>query len=119
MKQSDPPYTVDPDRLREEIVVSVYRASGPGGQHRNKTESAVRILHRPSGLIVVAADHRSQHRNRKLALARLIARLRILNRRPRRRRPTRPPAWVGEKRIQDKQRRGDKKRQRGRQRDED
>jgi peptide chain release factor len=51
------------------------RASGPGGQHVNRTESAVRVTHVPSGLQAVASEERSQHRNRKLALARLAARL--------------------------------------------
>ncbi|BAM87091.1 putative class I peptide chain release factor domain protein [Bradyrhizobium oligotrophicum S58] len=50
-----------------------FRAGGPGGQHQNKTESAVRAVHVPSGLTAIARDGRSQHRNKALALARLAA----------------------------------------------
>ncbi|QWW66845.1 peptide chain release factor H [Rhizobium sp. WYJ-E13] len=51
------------------------RAGGPGGQHQNTTDSAVRVLHRPSGLVVTARDERSQHRNKALAIQRLQAML--------------------------------------------
>jgi hypothetical protein len=51
--------------------VDTYRASGPGGQKRNKTSSAVRLRHPPSGLIVIAEESRSQHENRAKALQRL------------------------------------------------
>lgn len=51
--------------------VDTYRASGPGGQKRNKTSSAVRLRHLPSGLIVIAEESRSQHENRVRALGRL------------------------------------------------
>lgn len=51
------------------------RAGGPGGQHQNKTESAVRAVHGPTGLAVVVRDGRSQHRNKALALQRLAAQL--------------------------------------------
>lgn len=55
-----------------DIVYQVMRSSGPGGQHVNKTESAVRATHAPSGISVTARDSRSQLQNRKLALERLI-----------------------------------------------
>jgi hypothetical protein len=51
--------------------VDTYRASGPGGQKRNKTSSAVRLRHRPTGLIVIAEESRSQHENKAKALRRL------------------------------------------------
>jgi hypothetical protein len=51
--------------------VDTYRASGPGGQKRNKTSSAVRVRHLPTGLIVIAEESRSQHENRQRALRRL------------------------------------------------
>jgi peptide chain release factor len=60
-----------PEWRPEELRVEVMRAGGPGGQHVNKTESAVRVTHVPTGLSAVAREERSQHRNRALALARL------------------------------------------------
>jgi peptide chain release factor len=63
-----------PAPLRHENVrIEAFRAGGPGGQHQNKTESAVRAVHVPSGLAVVVRDGRSQHRNKALALERLAA----------------------------------------------
>src|SRR5437016_12776725 len=58
-------------QLLEQCEVDTYRASGPGGQKRNKTSSAVRLRHPPSGLIVIAEESRSQHANRARALRRL------------------------------------------------
>ena len=58
-------------QLLAQCEVDTYRASGPGGQKRNKTSSAVRIRHPPSGLIVIAEESRSQHENRAKALQRL------------------------------------------------
>jgi peptide chain release factor len=63
---------VDP----RDVTFEATRASGPGGQHVNTTDSAVRALHRPSGIAVLAREERSQHMNRKLALARIAAQLR-------------------------------------------
>ncbi|MFN4258231.1 MAG: peptide chain release factor family protein [Gemmataceae bacterium] len=59
------------DELLRQCAVDTYRASGPGGQKRNKTSSAVRLRHLPSGLIVIAEESRSQHENRTRALRRL------------------------------------------------
>jgi hypothetical protein len=58
-------------QLLDQCAVDTYRASGPGGQKRNKTSSAVRIRHLPSGLLVIAEESRSQHENRGRALRRL------------------------------------------------
>src|SRR6516165_10610734 len=57
--------------LLAQCEVDTYRASGPGGQKRNKTSSAVRLRHPPSGLIVIAEESRSQHENRARALKRM------------------------------------------------
>jgi hypothetical protein len=58
-------------QLLAQCEVDTYRASGPGGQKRNKTSSAVRLRHAPSGLIVIAEESRSQHENRARALRRI------------------------------------------------
>lgn len=60
-----------------DVRFETFRAGGPGGQHQNKTESAVRVVHLPTGLAVVARDERSQVRNKALALERLGALLGI------------------------------------------
>lgn len=59
------------DQLLAQCEVDTYRASGPGGQKRNKTSSAVRLRHPPTGLIVIAEESRSQHDNKAKALKRL------------------------------------------------
>lgn len=59
------------DELLRQCSVETFRASGPGGQHRNKTDSAVRIRHNPTGMVAQAYERRSQHENKAVALRRL------------------------------------------------
>ncbi len=71
MPQKPDYLSLSDDELLRQCKVDRYRASGPGGQKRNKTESAVRLRHLPTGLSVTAVESRSQHENRARALRRL------------------------------------------------
>ena len=100
------------DALLAECRVETFRAGGPGGQHQNKTESAVRLTHLPTGITVTARDSRSQHRNRQIALGRLRAALEERSRPEVPRIPTRTPAGEKKKRLKEKRRRAEIKRAR-------
>lgn len=92
------------DKLLAECDVTTFRASGPGGQHRNRRESAVRLRHRPTGIVVVATERRSQHQNRAVALERLAIRLARRRARRKKRVPTRPTRTSKERRLEEKKR---------------
>jgi len=68
-------YPTDREALERDCDVEFFIASGPGGQHRNKVETGVRLLHRPSGIVVTATERRSQHANREMAFQRMAERL--------------------------------------------
>jgi protein subunit release factor B len=101
-----------PAALAAECEETFFTAGGPGGQHRNKTESGVRLVHRPTGASVTATERRSQAQNRAAALERLRDRLRALARRPKVRRATRPTRGSKERRLREKRARGEKKAER-------
>jgi ribosome-associated protein len=103
-------YDTDPKVLAKQVVIETYKSSGPGGQRKNKTETAVRLTHLPSGITVIATEYRSQAQNRKLAFERLRERLQKLNRPRRRRIPTSVPSSAMEKRKEEKKIRSKRKR---------
>jgi protein subunit release factor B len=103
-------FDTDLEALKKRVIIETYRSSGPGGQRKNKVETAVRLRHLPSGIMVVATEHRSQADNRKLAFERLRDRLVKLNRPRKRRIPTSVSLKTIEKRIEEKKIRSKKKR---------
>ena len=94
------------EALLAECRVETFAAGGPGGQHQNRTESAVRLVHLPTGVRVIAREERSQHRNRTRALERLRAALAEHNHRPEPRKGTRVPRRERKKRLEQKRRKG-------------
>jgi protein subunit release factor B len=99
----------DEDLLRE-CEVETFRSSGPGGQHVNKTESAVRLRHVPSGVVVTSQQERSQHRNKQLCLQKLRKNVEKLNYRPAKRVPTRISESAKNRALEEKARRAQIKR---------
>ena len=75
---------LDPDAVLAHCEMEFVRASGPGGQHRNRRETGVRLTHVPTGLVVMATERRSQAENRRLALERMVEKL------EKRRKPRKP-----------------------------
>jgi protein subunit release factor A len=103
---------LDDEALLRACEVSTFVGGGPGGQHRNKTASAVRLVHPPTGVTVTATERRSQAQNRTTALERLRAALSVLTRVQRPRRATRPSRGAKERRLEAKKRLGRKKAER-------
>ena len=102
-----PPHLV---RLARDCEIRPYRSSGPGGQHKNKTESSVRVTHLPSGIVRIGTEHRSQMRNRELALERVWEELRRRARKPKPRVATKPSRGAREQRMSEKRKAGETKR---------
>jgi len=90
----------------QDLEIEFVRASGPGGQHRNRRETGVRLTHKPSGIVVLATERRSQSENRRVALERLVALLVRRQQRRKRRVASRPTRASRERRLESKKRRG-------------
>ena len=90
-------------------TVQVFRATGPGGQGVNTTDSAVRMIHVPTGITVTSRESRSQYRNRQACLEKLRRELRRRSRKPRTRKKTKPSAAARERRLRTKHMRSERK----------
>lgn len=115
---SEQPNSFDRDTLERESEVTFFIASGPGGQHRNRNATGVRLLHRPSGIVVTATERRSQAANLEVAYARLARRLEAASKVVAPRVATRPSRAARAERLTTKRRRGVTKASRGHVRDE-
>jgi protein subunit release factor B len=102
VKPAQQKYNTDPEVLKQQVVIETFRSSGPGGQRKNKRETAVRLKHLPSGMTVTATEHRYQAQNLKLAFERLRERLQKLNQTKRHRIPTSVPLGVMERKKEEK-----------------
>ena len=98
------------EELLGECEIETFRSSGPGGQHVNKTESAVRLRHLASGVVVTSREMRSQHQNKALCLRKLREKVSKLNHRPAKRVPTRVPRSAKNRTLEAKARRSHVKR---------
>ncbi len=83
-------YPTDRDSLERDCDIEFIIAGGPGGQHRNKVETGVRLTHRPTGISLTATERRSQHANREAAFERMAERIEAQQRVLPPRKPTRP-----------------------------
>ena len=103
-------FATDMAALENEVLVEPYRAPGPGGQRKNRKETAIRLTHPPSGIVVVASERRSQAQNREIAFERLVKKLTDLNRPRKRRVPTKPSAGAIRRQHEAKEKLSQKKR---------
>ena len=102
-------HSTNRDALEAACKVEFVRDSGPGGQHRNKRYTGVRLTHEPTGLTVMATERRSQSMNRELAFERMAEKLKAKQHRPKKRRATKPTRGSIKRRLDAKNKRGQTK----------
>lgn len=104
-----PRYDLSDEALDRDTEISFFIGSGPGGQNRNKRETGVRLLHRPSGIVVTSVKERSQAMNRADALEKLRSKLRAAMTVQKPRHDTKPTRGSKRRRLASKRRVGAKK----------
>lgn len=109
MQESEPKYDTERETLEKECELEFFRSSGPGGQNVNRRETAVRLRHIPSGIVIEVQEERSQWQNREIAFARLRERLEKLNEPEKKRIPTKVPKGEKKRRLQEKRQRSEVK----------
>ena len=97
------------EELLQQCGVQTFRSSGPGGQHVNKTESAVRLKHLPTGIVVSSQQERSQHRNKAICIEKLRRKVDQLNYRAPKRVPTKVSKAAKDRTLREKARRAQTK----------
>lgn len=107
-------YSTELADLERDCEMEFFVAGGPGGQHRNKVETGVRLTHRPSGIVVTATERRSQSANREAAFERMAEKLEAIQRPRKRRHATKPSKAAKEKRLEGKRIQSERKQARSR-----
>lgn len=102
------------DELLAQCDVDTFRSSGPGGQHVNKTETAVRLKHLPTGIVTASQTERSQYRNKQNCLHKLREKIAALNYKPPKRIKTKVPAAAKRRKAEAKNLQSIKKKLRSR-----
>jgi protein subunit release factor B len=109
-----PQHPTDRESLERDCDLEFFVAGGPGGQHRNKVETGVRLTHRPTGIVVTATERRSQSANRDAAFERMAEKLEQMQRPRKPRKATKPSAAAKRKRLENKRKQSERKRARSR-----
>jgi protein subunit release factor B len=103
---------MDMEQLRSETDVENYKSSGPGGQHKNKRATAIRLVHRPTGLTAISTRHRSLDQNLESAFETLLERVNAAAFVPKPRKPTKKTYGSKQRTLAEKSKRGDVKQNR-------